>query len=187
MTRLLHLVPNKELSLFVRDILAINEQIFQIQRDKIKLQQRLADLEQERKVNEKDRNLLIEIDNIINLLEEFEIRHSTKSDELKRLEHELSNLEMIEKGKMEYDKTASSTFQRKRDKADQIEYTKEKVASNLKNEFDNYDRKSRTNKEETGKGNFNRQKILEIQDYSASGYDRFPSSENGFKRSKVNN
>jgi hypothetical protein len=182
--KIINFISSREITVLVKDIMALNEQIFQIQRDKIKLQQRMNELSFERKKKDNDKNILIEIDNIQSLLEEYDIRYNTKFDELKLLENELNSIESSLKSKYEYDKTSSSMFQRKKvlannDNVFNSNYV-EKLSS--RGEFPNFDRKART-KEEVG--SYNREKILEIADYnSGQRAEKYPTNENKFKRSR---
>ena len=178
----------KEMTILLRDILIINEQVFQIQRDKIKLTQRLRELDYERKINEYDKNVQIEMDNIRNLLEEYEIRLNNKKEELKNLDNDLNKLDTC-KNKYQGEQTNSSTFQRKYDTNENVlklNYQEKHSSSNFnKSEFNKFDRKAKTKENEF----FNKEKLLDNTDHNSKAFERsehIPTTDNKFRRVKCN-
>ena len=90
-TKFANSIPNTNTATLIGKLLIVNEQVFQIQRDRIKLIQRLRELDCERKFNESDNKVVIEYNNIRHLLDEYETRYNSKLEELINLDNETSS------------------------------------------------------------------------------------------------
>lgn len=144
LNRVISFLPNREMSLLIKDVILLNEQVFKIQRDKIKLIGRLNELEIERKSNENDKNILIEIDNIKNLLEEYDARYSNKVEELKILENEYSTVEASERNRNDNERMTANTLPKRNETRENVFRTNMLDRQSNNNDFNKFERKSRT-------------------------------------------
>ncbi len=181
LNRIICFLPNREMPLLIKDVVLLNEQVFKIQRDKIKLIGRLNELEIERKVNETDNNILIEIDNIRNLLEEYDARYSNKVEELKLLENEFANVEAYLKNQEENERMTANSFQKKNETRENVFRTHflDKQSNTNMIDLNKFDRKARTKEYDS----FNRPNRLENVEDSYSD-EKKVNNDNKYRKNK---
>lgn len=181
LNRIIYFLPNREIPLLIKDVVLLNEHIFKIQRDKIKLIGRLNELENERKYNEKDTNINIEIDNIRNLLEEYDSRYSNKVEELKLLENEFANVEALIKNQEENERMIDNSFPNRNETRENVFRTHflDKQSNTNMIDLNKFDRKARTKEYDS----FSRPNRLENGDDNYSD-ERKVNNDNRNKKNK---
>jgi hypothetical protein len=181
LSRIICFLPNREIPLLIKDVILLNEQVFKIQRDKIKLIGRLNELEIERKVNESDNNILIEIDNIRSLLEEYDARYSNKVEELKLLENEFANAEAYVKNQEENERMTANSFPKKIETRENVFRTNflDKHSNTNMIDLNKFDRKARTKEYDS----FNRPNKLENGEDSYSD-EKKVNNDNKYRKNK---
>ena len=179
-TKFANSIPNTNTATLIGKLLIVNEQVFQIQRDRIKLIQRLRELDCERKFNESDNKVVIEYNNIRHLLDEYETRYNSKLEELINLDNELNKHELfIKKHLQEYQHSNSSSYLRKFETTNDSDLKSNYLEKHPKSDYSKFDRKTKTN-EIVNKQSF-------PENHNFKGYERpeqFPTKEDKFQRVK---